>query len=134
MCLDPYQDEYHVLGNVKEAIHVWNEGTEPFWPHEYTKYLNKGLVKNPKPELTKIDKFIESGVKYFGDEFADLEHIGSMYTFRTVLKDRDYDDARPTLVKKESDNLYSLFSGKITTCVDATNELIWLLNQEKIYG
>ena len=119
MCLDPYQDEYHVLGNVKEAIHVWNEGTEPFWPHEYTKYLNKGLIKNPKPELTKIDKFIESGVKYFGDEFADLEHIGSMYTFRAVLADRDHDDARPTLVNHEGDNVYTLFSGKIDTCVNA---------------
>ena len=128
MCLDPYQDEYHVLGNVKEAIHVWNEGTEPFWPHEYTKYLNKGLIKNPKPELTKIDKFIESGVKYFGDEFADLEHIGSMYTFRAVLANRDHDDARPTLVNHEGDNVYTLFSGKIDTCVNAGRELMRTIN------
>ena len=130
MCLDPYGDEYHVLGNVKHAIHCWNEGTEPFWPHEYTKYLNKGLIKNPKPELTKIDKFIESGVKYFGDEFADLEHIGSMYTFRAVLADRDHDDARPTLVNHEGDNVWSLFSGKIDTCVDAANELIRRINND----
>tara|TARA_B100001113_G_scaffold210181_1_gene172449 strand:- start:301 stop:2028 length:1728 start_codon:yes stop_codon:yes gene_type:complete len=129
MCLDPYGDEYHVLGNVKEAIHVWNEGTEPFWPDEYTKYLNKGLITNPKPELTKIDKFIESGVKYFGDEFADLEHIGSMYTFRTVLSDRDHDDARPTLVNHEGDNVWSLFSGKIDTCVEASKELIRKINE-----
>ena len=128
MCLDPYQDEYHVLGNVKEAIHVWNEGTEPFWPHEYTKYLNKGLIKNPKPELTKIDKFIESGVKYFGDEFRDLEHIGSMYTFRAVLANRDHDDARPTLVNHEGDNIYTLFSGKIDTCVNAGRELIRIVD------
>ena len=128
MCLDPYQDEYHVLGNVKEAIHVWNEGTAPFWPHEYTKYLNKGLIKNPKPELTKIDKFIESGVKYFGDEFRDLEHIGSMYTFRAVLANRDHDDARPTLVNHEGDNVYTLFSGKIDTCVNAGRELMRTIN------
>ena len=124
MCLDPYGDEYHVLGNVKHAIHSWNEGTEAFWDNKYTKYINKGLIKNPDPELTKIDKFIESGVKYFGDEFADLEHIGSMYTFRTVLSNRDHDDARPTLVNHEGDNVWSLFSGKIDTCVDAANELI----------
>ena len=130
MCLDPYGDEYHVLGNVKHAIHCWNEGTEAFWPHRYTKYLNKGLIKNPKPELTKIDKFIESGVKYFGDEFADLEHIGSMYTFRAVLADRDHDDARPTLVNHEGDNVWSLFSGKIDTCVDAANELIRRINND----
>ena len=130
MCLDPYGDEYHVLGNVKHAIHSWNEGTEPFWNSEYTKYLNKGLIKNPKPELTKIDKFIESGVKNFGDEFADLEHIGSMYTFRVVLSNRDHDDARPTLVNHEGDNVWSLFSGKIDTCVNAANELIRRINND----
>ena len=130
MCLDPYGSEYHVLGNVKHAIHCWNNGTEPFWPHEYTKYINKGLIKNPKPELTKIDKFIESGVKYFGDEFADLEHIGSKYTFRVVLSNRDHDDARPTLVNHEGDNVWSLFSGKIDTCVNAANELIRRINND----
>ena len=128
MCLDPYQDEYHVLGNVKHAIHMWNNGTEPFWDSEYTKYINKGLIKNPEPKLTKIDKFIESGVKYFGDEFADLEHIGSMYTFRAVLANRDHDDARPTLVNHEGDNVYTLFSGKIDTCVNAGRELMRTIN------
>jgi ribulose 1,5-bisphosphate synthetase/thiazole synthase len=129
MCLDPYGDEYHVLGNVNEAIHTWNEGTEPVWDDKYTKYINKGLITNPDPELTKIDKFIESGVKYFGDEFADLEHIGSMYTIRTVLSNRDHDDARPTLVSHEEDNVWSLFSGKIDTCVDASKELIRKINE-----
>jgi hypothetical protein len=128
MCLDPYGDEYHVLGNVKHAIHMWNNGTEPFWDSEYTKYINKGLIKNPEPKLTKIDKFIESGVKYFGDEFADLEHIGSMYTFRAVLANRDHDDARPTLVNHEGDNVYTLFSGKIDTCVNAGRELMRNIN------
>ena len=128
MCLDPYGDEYHVLGNVKHAIHMWNNGTEPFWDSEYTKYINKGLIKNPEPKLTKIDKFIESGVKYFGDEFADLEHIGSMYTFRAVLANRDHDDSRPTLVNHEGDNVYTLFSGKIDTCVNAGRELMRTIN------
>ena len=91
--------------------------------------LHKGKDLNWKPKLTKIDKFIESGVKYFGDEFADLEHIGSMYTFRTVLSNRDHDDARPTLVNHEGDNVWSLYSGKIDTCVDAANELIRKINE-----
>ena len=133
MCLDPYGETgYHVLGNVVHAIHETNIGTSPVVKNkELESYLNKGVIKNPK--VTNIDKFIETGLKFFTD-FDKLEHIGSMYTFRTVLKDRDYDDARPTLVRKENNKVYSLFSGKITTCVDATNELIRLLNQEKIYG
>lgn len=121
MCLDPYGQRNHVLGNVRHAIHCWNEGTEAFWPHRYTKYINKGVIENP--EHTKIDKFIESGKRFFKD-FDKLKHIGSMYTIRTVLTNRDHDDARPTLVNHEGGNVYSLFSGKIDTCVDASNELI----------
>ena len=121
MCLDPYGERNHVLGNVKHAIHTWNKGTEPFWPHRYTKYLNKGVIENP--EHTKIDEFIETGKRFFED-FHKLKHIGSMYTIRTVLTNREQDDARPTLVSHEGDNVYSLFSGKIDTCVDAANELI----------
>ena len=127
MCLDPYGDRNHVLGNVKHAIHTWNEGTEAFWPHRYTKYLNKGVIENPKH--TKIDKFIETGKKFFKD-FDKLKHIGSMYTIRTVLTNRDHDDARPTLVNHEGDNVWSLFSGKIDTCVDASNELIRRINND----
>ena len=126
MCLDPYGEKNHVLGNVKHAIHCWNEGTEAFWPHRYTKYLNKGVIENPKH--TKIDKFIETGKKFFKD-FDKLKHIGSMYTIRTVLANRDHDDARPTLVNHEGGNVYSLFSGKIDTCVDAANELIRKINE-----
>ena len=127
MCLDPYGEKNHVLGNVKHAIHCWNEGTEAFWPHRYTKYLNKGVIENPKH--TKIDKFIETGKKFFKD-FDKLKHIGSMYTIRTVLTNRDHDDARPTLVNHEGGNVYSLFSGKIDTCVDAANELIRRINDD----
>jgi len=126
MCLDPYGDDF-VLGNVVHAIHERNVGTKPIVSDELKPYLNKGLIRNPK--ITNIDKFIESGVKYFGDEFADLEHIGSMYTIRAVLKDRDHDDARPTLVNHEGGNVYSLFSGKIDTCVRASKMLIERMNQ-----
>jgi len=124
MCLDPYGNtEYHVLGNVVHAIHETNIGYKP--EVSYLKeYLNKGLIKNP--QHTNINKFIETGKQFFNN-FDKLKHIGSLYTIRTVLKDRDHDDARPTLVKKENKNTYSLFSGKIDTCVDASNQLITLI-------
>tara|TARA_R110001599_G_scaffold138731_3_gene318202 strand:- start:2289 stop:4022 length:1734 start_codon:yes stop_codon:yes gene_type:complete len=128
MCLDPYgQSEYHVLGNVVHAIHETNTGYEP--KVSYLKeYLNKGLIKNPK--YTNIDKFIKTGKQFFKD-FDKLKHIGSLYTIRTVLKNRDYDDARPTLVRKEGKNIYSLFSGKIDTCLDASNQLVKLIQNKK---
>lgn len=125
MCLDPLGD-YFVLGNVVHAVHETYVGEEPHYDEKWNDYLNKGIVENPK--ITNIDKFIETGKKYFGEEFGELEHVGSMYTIRTVLKDRDHDDARPTLVNHEEDNVWSLFSGKIDTCVSASNELIRMIN------
>jgi len=126
-CLDPYEFEgQFVLGNVVHAIHETNVGTEPIVNDKKLRsYLNRGLIRNP--EITNIDKFIESGKTFFGEEFADLEHVGSMYTIRTVLKNRDHDDARPTLVAHEEDNVYSIFSGKIDTCVSAANELVEMI-------
>ena len=127
MCLDPYGQRNHVLGNVVHAIHETNVGEEPIVSDELKQYLNKGVVE--KPKHTNIDKFIETG-KIFFEDFHKLKHIGSMYTIRTVLKNRDHDDARPTLVNHEGGNVYSLFSGKIDTCVDSANELIRMLNEQ----
>ena len=127
MCLDPYGQRNHVLGNVVHAIHETNVGEEPIVSDELKQYLNKGVIE--KPKHTNIDKFIETG-KIFFEDFHKLKHIGSMYTIRTVLKNRDHDDARPSLVNHEGGNVYSLFSGKIDTCVDSANELIRMLNEQ----
>ena len=124
MCIDPLGDtEYHVMGNVVHAIHSTNIGKFPISDYRFNDLLNKGIVKNPI--ITNIDKFIKSAKKFFVD-IDKVEHIGSMFTFRTVLPDRDEDDARPTLIEKIDDKIFTLFSGKIGTCVDATNELIKL--------
>ena len=126
MCLDPYgKDGLHVLGNVVHAIHSTNTGFEPIINNKLKGYLNKGVIKNP--EITNIDKFIETGKDYF-DGFDELEHIGSMYTVRTVLSNREHDDARPTIVNRESDNIFTVFSGKIVTCVVATKKLVGVIN------
>tara|TARA_B100000579_G_scaffold197436_1_gene161334 strand:+ start:449 stop:1483 length:1035 start_codon:yes stop_codon:yes gene_type:complete len=127
MCLDPYGNtDYHVLGNVVHAIHSTNIGYEPIVGDKFKNYLNKGIIENPK--VTNIDKFIDTGKNYF-DGFEDLKHIGSMYTIRTVLSNREHDDARPTIVNRESDNIFSIFSGKIVTCVDATKQLIEVIDE-----
>ena len=120
MCIDPYSDtDYHVMGNVVEAIHETNVGKYPIVSDELKPLLNKGLVKNPP--ITKIDRFIETAKEFL--DMDGVEHIGSMFTIRTVLANRDHDDARPSIVKKHSSGMYSIFSGKISTAVDTSNEL-----------
>jgi len=121
MCIDPYSDtDYHVVGNVVHAIHHTNTGKMPEIPKKFERLLNKGIVKNPS--ITKWNKFKETLNNFFTD-VDDVEHIGSMYTIRTVLSNRDYDDARPSIVDKESKSKYLIFSGKISTAVDTANEL-----------
>jgi hypothetical protein len=122
MCIDPYGDTgWHVMGNVVHAIHSTNVGKFPEYDKKFDDLLNKGIVKNPP--ITNINKFIESAKMFFKD-IEKVKHIGSMFTFRTVLPNRDKDDARPTLVEKQTDNILNVFSGKIGTCVDAAEEVL----------
>jgi len=122
MCIDPLGDtDYHVMGNVVHAIHSTNIGKFPVYDSRYDGLLNKGIVKNPS--ITNIDKFIDSAREFFVD-IEKLKHIGSMFTFRTVMPNREKDDARPTLVEKSNDKTFSIFSGKIGTCVIAADELL----------
>ncbi len=122
MCIDPLGDTgLHVMGNVFHAIHSTNIGRFPEYDSKYDEVLNKGIIKNPP--ITNIDKFIKSAKKFFID-IEKAEHIGSMFTFRTVLPNQDDDDARPTLVEKLDGKTFTIFSGKIGTCVSAADELL----------
>jgi len=122
MCIDPLGDTgWHVMGNVVHAIHHTTVGKFPQYNEMFDDLLNKGIVKNPS--ITNIDKFIKSAKKFFVD-IDKAEHIGSMFTFRTVLPNRDKDDARPTLIENPTDNIFNVFSGKIGTCVSAADEIL----------
>ena len=126
MCIDPLGDSgLHVMGNVVHAIHSTNVGKFPDCDSKFNSLLNKGIVKNPS--TTNIDKFINSAKTFFKD-IDKAKHIGSMFTFRTVLPNKDKDDARPTLVENVVDNVYNIFSGKIGTCVDAADEILEIIN------
>lgn len=125
MCIDPLGDSgYHVMGNVVHAIHHTNTGKFPFLPEKYVGLLNKGVVHNPS--ITNYNKFIKSASHFFKD-IVKAKHIGSMFTFRTVLPKRDHDDARPTIVSKVDDKNIVVFSGKIPTCVEASERVLNLI-------
>ena len=109
------------MGNVVHAIHSTNIGKFPKYDEKFDELLNKGIVKNPS--ITNIDKFIHSAKKFFVD-IDKMKHIGSMFTFRTVLPNRDNDDARPTLVENVTDKIFNVFSGKIGTCVSSAEKLM----------
>jgi len=120
MCFDPYSfTPYHVAGNVVHAIHSTNIGEKPIIPPAYKEYINKGIIIEPK--LTNVPRFIESAKTFFPD-IEKAIHIGSMFTVRTVLPNKDKTDERPTIVDFKGD-IIVLFSGKVGNCVQAA-ELI----------
>jgi len=109
------------MGNVNHAIHYSNTSEFPKEQLQMKKIINNGIIKNPK--FTNIEKFKETA-KLFFKNINSIEHIGSMFTFRTVLPNREHDDARPTIYEFENDNLITIFSGKIVTCVDTAKNII----------
>lgn len=125
MCTDPWgRSGYHVLGNVVHAIHATNIGKLPIIPESLASFLDRGLIKDPP--ITKYSDFIESGARYI-PALAKAEHLGSLYTIRTVLPRLEKTDARPTIVTQLSDRFIRIFSGKIGNCVDAAREVVQLL-------
>lgn len=127
MCIDPYgTTNFSVLGNVKYAIHHSNVGNFPEIPKEFNGLLNNGVIKNPK--ITNFELFKKSGAEFIPD-LKNVEHIGSMYTIRTVLPNVEKTDERPTLVKKIKNNVISIFSGKIGNCVEAANQVKKIIDE-----
>jgi hypothetical protein len=121
MCVDPFgHSNQFVLGNVVHAIHHTNTGQLPEISKDFESVLNKGIIKNPP--ITNFKKFQESGSDFF-PLFEKASHVGSMFTIRTVLPKIEDTDARPTIVRKISDNVISIFSGKIGNCVAASHQV-----------
>ena len=125
MCVDPYGlSGTYVLGHVEHAIHMTSVSYEPIIPDELRPYLNRGLIR--RPEHTNFAKFIESGSRFI-PALSEAIHLGSMYTVRTVLADRDCDDARPTDVVAVDEKLIRIFSGKVSTCVEGAQRALGLI-------
>src|SRR3989344_62295 len=126
MCIDPLADTgFHVMGNVVHAIHQTNIGKHAVVELKYVPLLNRGIVHNPS--VTNIKKFIESAVEFM-PEIKKSEHVGSMFTIRTVLPYQDKTDARPTLVEAIDDRTFVVFSGKLSNCVDAAGKVSGMID------
>jgi D-amino-acid oxidase len=121
MCIDPLANtDLHLLCNVVNEIHQTNTGFLPDVDEKYLPLLDRGIIKNP--EITNYEKFIQSSIPFF-PEIESAEHIGSMFTVRAVPPRVENTDARPTQVTKIDEKTITIFSGKITTCVEAANEV-----------
>ena len=122
MCVDPLGSTGNfVLGNVVHAIHQTNVGKKPEFDKKFKPLLNNGVI--PNPPVTNFKKFIESGAQFIPC-LAKAKHVGSMFTFRTVLPRLEKTDTRPTLITQVDRKTAAIFSGKFSSCVKAAEKVL----------
>ena len=104
-----FEKNKYILYHVKESVIQQHIGTvKPTW------LPIKGLVEN---------LIINNSKKYF-PILDDMLLIDSWITTRLILPEHEFDDARPTFIEQNDKNVFTIFSGKLTTCVEASKELI----------
>jgi hypothetical protein len=85
-------------------------------------------IGHQKPTWNVIDgnvenNIIEASMNYF-PILNEMKWVDSWITTRMILPNQEIDDARPTLVISHQENIHSVFSGKVTTCVSAAREIL----------
>ena len=76
------------------------------------------------PEVELIEKCSE----YF-PSINNMTLIDTWVATRIVLPNKEKDDARPTLLLDHKNKIYSIFSGKLTTAIDAAHNILEKLTQ-----
>ena len=121
MSVDPYgHTNRFQLDHVTWGVRHEHVGEQPELGDVNAELLNNGLVEGPPN--TRFQQFIDAYSEFFND-IERATHLGSYYTVRTVLPDKEETDARPTLVDR-SENVFQIFGGKIGTCVNAAAGVI----------
>lgn len=121
MCLDPYGSTgNYLLGNVVHAIHFSNIGYLPIIPSKFKNLLNRGIITNPP--FTNFKKFLKSTATFIPD-IKKAKYVGSMFTVRTVLPNKEKTDERPTIIRKVDNKTITVFSGKLVSCMTAATEV-----------
>jgi glycerol-3-phosphate dehydrogenase len=86
---------------------------------------DKGLEK---PQWNTFDGDVEHSIIEACTQFfpilKEMKWVDSWITTKMILPNQEIDDARPTLVLTHQKNIHSVFSGKVTTCVSAAQELL----------
>ena len=121
MSIDPVgETDYFIIGDVVRQIFSTNIGKTPIIDEQFLPLLNRGIIKNPP--ITNFKKMIQAASKFM-PEINDAVHIGSSFCVKTVLSDSNETDKRPTLINYINKKIVSIFSGKISTCVEVSLEI-----------
>lgn len=104
-----FEKNRYILYHVKKSVIQEHIGTKrPNW----------------LPFKNLVEQEIIDGSMEFFPILKEMELIDSWITTRIVLPEQEFDDARPTFIRKNDHNVFTIFSGKLTTCVDAAYDLL----------
>lgn len=121
MSIDPVGTKnFSIIGDVVHSVHARNIGKHPIIDPKYISHLNKGMIKNP--QFTNHDLILESASRFF-PKINEAKYIGSSFCIKTILPNVDSTDARPTIVERIDDKIITVFSGKISTCVEVAKQI-----------
>lgn len=86
------------------------------------------------PSWSPVEGFVELRIMEACQElFPIIKKMrcrDSWITTRVVIPNRDKDDARPTTLLDYGPDIYSVFSGKLTTCVEVARKILTLMREE----
>jgi len=115
----------HSLTSVIHTPHLESDSISPEFncQNGNKRYCNRNslgncnLCKNKPP--TNWESMLRVVKKYLKDEYI-LKYKTSLFTVKTILKNSELDDSRPTLVKVHTEHpkFLSILSGKINTIYD----------------
>ena len=131
-CVDPHQyTDCHAIGHVSATFHHENVGIEPLVPLHLLPYVERGVVR-------ERDGYAVSRINDVVRAMADVipavrgcEYMGSMYSVRALLAGQESTDARPTLLRRLSDQVAQIFSGKLGTAVVAAEQAVGILQEQR---
>jgi hypothetical protein len=121
MSIDPIgQTDLFIIGDVVNTVLASNIGLKPKIVKKFLGVLNKGIISNPP--FTNFKKFIDSAARFM-PEVTKAKYVGSSFCVKTVLSNVEKTDERPTMIRQINENIISVFSGKIPTCVNAAKKI-----------
>ncbi|GAA3733395.1 hypothetical protein GCM10022225_14440 [Plantactinospora mayteni] len=119
--LDPCgRSGHHVIGHVTEMHHT--EETAVVCSLSNTDAHRRSTAAGT------LRRLVETG-REFLIGFDQARLVRSRLVVRTTLPGVARTDTRPTLVERHDSQVFSIFSGKLTTCVTAADELVELMSR-----
>ncbi len=110
-----FSDEY-MLYDVEISVLERSVSKLPEFKHDIDYYNEKERREK------RFQKYIEKSKEYI-KEMDKCQYLYSAYIVRVVLPNRDKDDARPTEILYHKDAFWSIFSGKLSAAIPASEKI-----------